>query len=80
MGNGHGSAANPGGLSRFERAARREKWFVRIGYSIAAAAFAYYLYGVKAELDESEAVFEACGQQATFECMDKARAEYRKNH
>lgn len=80
MGNGHGSAKNPGGLSRFERAARREKWFVRIGYTIAAAAFAYYVYGVQTDIAESDAVIEACKGNQTFECMDKARAEYRKNH
>lgn len=80
MGNKHDSAEKPGGLSRFERAARRDKWVVRIGYTIAAAAFAYWLYGVKVDFDEGEAILEACGEQASFECMDKALAEFRKNH
>lgn len=59
---------------------RVTKWLLRIGNVLAFAAFAYFIYGMEASIAESDAVIEACKHNQTFECMGKARAEYRKNH
>nr|DAM82158.1 MAG TPA: hypothetical protein [Caudoviricetes sp.] len=64
-----------------------ENRFTREGDAIAFllvaiffAAIVYFVYAIKADFDESFAVIDACRGHQTFECMDKAREEYRRTH
>ena len=49
-----------------------------VAHAIVVLALAYYVYGVKSEIDETNAVIEACRYNLTWKCMDEAEAAYRQ--
>lgn len=69
-----------GDPGRIERRDRIERWLVRIFYVAVLAAVGYVICDFKADIDEGDAVIEACEGHQTFECMRKAREEYRRTH
>ena len=68
----------PEALSRFERAERIRRRLSLVAHAIVVLALAYYVYGVKSEIDETNAVIEACRYNLTWKCMDEAEAAYRQ--
>lgn len=68
----------PEALTRFERAERIRRRLSLVAHTIVVLALAYYVYGVKSEIDETNAVIEACRYNLTWKCMDEAEAAYRQ--
>lgn len=64
-------------FARWQRRQRIATWLTN---ALWIAWVAWLVYWIRADIAESDAVIEACKGNQTFECMDKARAEYRKNH
>lgn len=79
MGNGSDSAQQDEYVSRFERRDRIERWLLRISLVLLALALGYFIYGIKVDFDKGAAILEACGQQATIECIEKAEKAFFQN-
>ncbi|MDO4231312.1 MAG: hypothetical protein Q4D19_04195 [Lautropia sp.] len=78
MCNGSGSTEQNERIARYERMDRIAQRLSFIAHAIAIAAFAYFVYGIKVDFDEGSAVREACGNSATWECIERAKAEFRR--
>lgn len=78
MGNQQQPDEKPEALSRFERVERIRRRLSLVAHAIVVLALAYYVYGVKSEIDETNAVIEACRYNLTWKCMDEAEAAHRQ--
>ena len=64
-------------FARWQRRQRIETWLARVLW---VAGVAWFVCWIQAGVAEDDFIIEACKGRQTFECMDKAAAEYRKNH